>query len=135
MRLVEFARELDMVLNSDMYIVKILVSSIIDSFTGEPLVVSVAVRDITDYDNPVDVILVEHPQGQWLDTVTYINLSAFNDLRSYCVLGAENSSDMYRFILSSLRSVSPTPSFRDFVDIVREWIGEHCPLRVGKAGW
>lgn len=135
MDLVGFVRELDRILNSDVYRVKFLVSRVVDSFTGDSLVTSVAVRDVTDYDNPVDVVLVEHHQGQWFDRVTYINLSAFNDLRSYCVLGEKDSRDMYRFIISSLKSVSPEPSFRDFIDIVREWIDEHCPVKCERVEW
>ena len=135
MRLIDFLREIDKIINKEKYTSKISVSSIIDSFTGEPLLTSATIRNITDYDYPVDIVIVEHPQGQWMDTVIYINVTAMNDFRTYCLLDSSEADRMLRSVISDLRSVSENPNIYDLVDIIREWIDEECPVKHERVVW
>ena len=97
----DFLRELDRLVNTNRYRLKIMITDTIDSFTEDVLLTTVAIRDITDYDNPVDIVIIEHWQGQWLEKTVYLNLACLNE-KMYCVLDEERAKPMFEYILQRI---------------------------------
>lgn len=102
----KYVRVLDELLNTNVYLVKFMVHDVIDSYTGGPVATICVIRDITDYDQPVDYVLVEHWQGQWLGTALYVNMAWRNDYGYFCVLSYEDGEEFLKEIVSYLKQVA-----------------------------
>ena len=98
-----FIRTLDELLNSGEYMFKFMVADIIDSFTGGPVSTVCVIRDVTDYDQPIDYVLVEHLQGQWMGRTLYVNFAGLNDYGWFCVLDDEGEAMFFSEVIRFLR--------------------------------
>jgi len=98
----KYVHVFDAMVNTDKYTVKFMVHDVVDSYTGQPVATICVVRNITDYDNPIDYVLVEHWQGQWLGTTLYVNIAWYNDYKYFCVLEYDDAEAFLKEVVSRL---------------------------------
>ena len=98
-----FISDLDSLVNADKYSFKFMIHDVIDSYTGQPVATICVVRDITDYDQPIEYVFVEHFQGQWFGTTVYINVAWRSDFTPFCVLRGIDASLFFHYVIEFIK--------------------------------